>query len=300
MMGRRLASALLERGHRVRVLCLPGDAAAPALRERGAEIHYGDVTRPETLGPPLAGVETVYHLAALILAPGDAERLRAVNAEGTRNVVAAAEAAGVSHFIHVSSVSVLYSWSNPYARSKREAEGHLGATRIAHVTIVRPSLAYEDGGSVEFMRFVAHLRRPGPVLLPGGGRARKNPVHVDDLVAAFLSLAGNPKAFGKTYHFTGGEVITLRAMAEALLRHMGRPKPILGVPVWSCLLVAGLAGAWARVTGRRGLLNVQSLTGLVQDAAPEDFSARADLDWRPRPFREGLATLVSLKDALRR
>jgi nucleoside-diphosphate-sugar epimerase len=299
MMGRRLASALRARGHRTRVLCLPGDAAAEPLREKNVEIAFGDVTRAETLAPALQGVETVYHLAALILSPGDAESLRRVNAEGTRNVAAAAEAAGADHFILVSSVSVLYPWSNAYAQSKRAAESHLRATRIPHVTVVRPSLAYEDGGSVEFMRFVAHIRRPGPVLLPGGGRARKSPVHVDDLVEGFLALAGNPKAYGKTYHFTGGETITLRAMAQALLAHMGCRKPILGVPVWLCFFAALSATAWARLTGRRNLLTVQSLTGLVQDAAPEDPSVREDLGYNPRPFREGLATLVSLKNCLR-
>jgi UDP-glucose 4-epimerase len=300
MMGRRLAKALRAADHAVRVLCLPGDAASPALASHGIEVAFGDVTREETLAPALAGVTTVYHLAAVILAPENPEVLHAVNAEGTRKLVEAAAQAGVVHFIHVSSVSVLYPWSNPYSRSKRAAEDYVRRGRIPHVTIIRPSLAYEDGGSVEFMRFVAHLRRPGPVVLPGGGRARKSPVHVDDLVMGFLALAGNPKAHGKTYHFTGGEVLSLHAMARALLTHMGRPKPIVGLPLWICLPLAALAGGWSRLLGGRALVNLQSLGGLVQDAVPEDTAAAEDLGYRPRPFREGIAALTSLKDCLRR
>lgn len=299
MMGRRLAAALRARGLPTRVLCLPGDPQAEPLRAQGIEVAFGDVTRPETLPPALSGVRTVYHLAALILSPGNPEALHAVNARGTRNLVAAAEASGVSHLIHVSSISVLYPWTNPYARSKRAAESHVRASRIPHLTLVRPSLAYEDGGSVEFMRFVDHLRARPAVLLPAGGRARKNPVHVEDLVGALLALEGNAKAYGKTYHLTGGEALTLREMAHALLAHMGRPKPILGVPLWLCLLGTWGASLWARASGRSNLVTPQSLTGLVMDAAPEDPAAREDLDWRPRPFRAGIASLVSLKDCLK-
>lgn len=296
-MGRRLCAALAARGFRTRVLCLPGDPGAAALSASGVEVFPGDITRPDTLAPALAGVDIVYHLAAVLLSPLRPGAFHAVNAVGTRNVVRAAEAAGAGHFIHVSSVSVLYPWSNAYARSKRLAEEAVRGSRL-NATIVRPSLAYEDGGSAEFMRFVDHLRRFPLVLLPAGGRARKNPVHVDDLVAGFLALAGNARAFGKTYHFTGGEVLTLREMAEALLGHMGRPKPCLGFPLWAGFLAAGAAWTWSRLSREGSALTVQSLTGLVQDAVPEDGSAAADLGYRPRPFREGIATLHSLRGCL--
>lgn len=298
-MGRRLGRALVTRGFRTRALCLPADAASASLAPLGIEVVAGYITRPETLAEAVAGVDVVFHLAALVLSPLEPGAFRAVNADGTRNLVRACEAAGIRHFIHVSSVSVLYPWSNAYSRSKRESEEIVLASRLA-ATIVRPSLAYEDGGAAEFMRFVDHLRRWPVVPLPRVGRARKSPVHVEDLVAGFLALPGNPKAVGKVYHFTGGDVLTLREMARELLRHMGRPKPIVGFPLWLGLLLAGAARAAAALTGRAGALTVQSLTGLVQDAAPEDPVPAADLGYRPRPFREGLATLVSLKGCLSR
>lgn len=299
VMGRRLVRGLVTRRFRTRVLCLPADAASPELAALGAEVCPGDVTRPETLAAAVAGAEVVFHLAALVLSPLRPEAFEAVNAEGTRNLLRACAAARIRHFIHVSSVSVLYPWSNAYARSKRRAEEAVLAAPFP-VTVVRPSLAYEDGGSAEFMRFVDHLKRWPVVPLPRGGRARKSPVHVDDLVAAFLALPGNPRALGKVYHLTGGDVLTLREMAAALLRHMGRPKPCVGFPLWLGLLLCAAARAAAAVTGRAGAVTVQSLTGLVQDAAPADPGPAADLGYRPRTFREGLESLVSLKGCLSR
>jgi nucleoside-diphosphate-sugar epimerase len=299
-MGRRLA--LAGQGRSVRILCLPGDAAAavmagPANGGGRIETVSGDITLPHTLPAACAGVATLFHLAALVLSPGEAERFHAVNGEGTRNLVAAAEAAGCGHFIYVSSISVEYPRLNAYARSKAEGEKWVKRSRLAY-TIIRPTLAYTEGGAQEFMGLVAHLRRGPLVCLPTGGRARKSPVHIDDLVAGFLALPDNPKAHGKTYAFSGGEILTLREMAEALLAHMGRPKPILPVPAWICLLgLAGL-GLWAKLSGRRSAFTYQTYTGLIQDAAPSHRAAEEDLGYRPRPFREAVAHLRSLRGVL--
>jgi NADH dehydrogenase len=295
-MGRRLAAALAWRGHKVRILCLPGDSAPS---ENAIEIAYGDITRKESLPPALAGVETVFHLAAIVLSPGRPEAFRTVNADGTRNMVDAAEAAGVSHFIYVSSISVAYPASNAYSRSKLQGEEWVKGSRMRY-TIVRPTLAYEDGGAAEFMGLVHHLKRGPVAFLPAGGRARKNPVHIDDLVSGFLALPGNAEAFGKTYVFCGGETISLRRMSRLLLDHMGRPKPIVGVPAWICLMGAGALWALSKATGRPGGFTYQTYTGLVQDAAPASDSAREDLGYKPRGFTEGIASLASLKDCLRK
>lgn len=299
-MGRRLCLALAARGHRVRALCLPGDGSLPGLRAAGIDVVEGDVTRPDSLPPAVSGSGTVYHLAALLLSPLRPEAFHAVNARGTANLVRACEAAGVKHFILVSSISVNYPWSNAYSRSKALAEEIVRASRLPF-TIVRPTLAYEDGGAAEFMRFVGHLKRGPVVLLPRGGRARKCPVHVEDLVGGFVTLAGNPKALGKTYVFAGAGAVSLRDMAHLLLAHMGRKKAVVGFPLWAGFVLAGAARLWAIATGRESAVTLQSLTGLVQDAVPQDDGgAAADLGFRPRSFQEGLPSLRSLKDCLSR
>jgi nucleoside-diphosphate-sugar epimerase len=298
-MGRRLALALAERGHRVRALCLPGDPEAVRLQGCPVEVMSGDITRAETLAPALKGVRIVFHLAAVLIAPGGSDLLERVNSRGTRNLVGAAEAEGVEQFIYVSSISVEYPVSNAYARSKLLGEEWVKRSAVPF-TIIRPSLAYQDGGALEFMRFVDHLKRRGPaVWLPEGGRCLKSPVHIDDLVAGFLTLPGNPVALGKTYAFSGGENLTLKEMARLLLIHMGRPKPIWAIPGWLCLPVVAALWAFSKATGSGNPFTWQTYTGLVQDAAPPHLAARRDLGYRPRPFHQGLATLTSLRDCLR-
>ena len=300
VMGQKLvrALALTYSHHKIRVLCLPGDAAADRLKNDAVEIVYGDITRPETLVSALKGVETVYHLAAVILAPGHPEIFLRVNVEGTRNLLEASMVAGVVHFIYVSSVSVLYPSLNAYARSKLAAEELVKNSGLPRFTIVRPALAYEDGGSAEFMHFVDYLRRGKVIFLPAGGEAKKNPVHIEDLVQGFLALLDNPRVDGKIYHFAGGEIVTLRQMAESLLLYMGKPKVVLSVPIWACRLGVAAMGVWTRLSGKPHLFTAQSLSGLLEDAVPNLHEAREDLGYRPRSFSQGLEELHSLRNCL--
>ena len=71
------------------------------------DIRIGDITKPETLAGCFDGVETVYHLAAVLIVY-DPSLFQKINVEGTRNIIDASIKAGVKHFILVSSASVTY------------------------------------------------------------------------------------------------------------------------------------------------------------------------------------------------
>ena len=284
VIGSRLVYGLVRAGHRVRVLTLPGDPYVSRLAGLDCEVVFGSVTEAASLRGACQGVETVFHLAAVLL-NDRADVFQRVNADGTRNLAKAAIDAGVKHFILCSSISVTYPWTTPYNASKREAERIVREQTAMCWTIVRPTLAYNENGGEEYRAFVNFLKR-GPVgIFVGRGRARKNPVHVDDLMRGFLAIPGNPKTYGKTYPFCGGEPITLWEMGRLALAHEGIAKPFMPVPVWLCRLAAGLMGA----TMRRAPFTAHAIAGLTQDAVPDWSEARGDLGYQPVGFREGLA-----------
>jgi nucleoside-diphosphate-sugar epimerase len=287
MLGAPLAGALAGRGHRVRVLTLPGDRSPDNLRGVSCEIVRGDVSDMGSLGGIFDGVRTVYHLAAVII--GDRDSIWRVNVEGTRNMVAGAAAAGVEHFVHVSSVAVMYPDSTPYARSKVEGERIVTGQRDMNVTIVRPTLIYGKGGGREFTMFVEYLDRYPVVPFIGRGSARKKPIHVDDLVTGLAAVAGNPLTYGKTYHLCGGQEISIREMARLVLRSQGRSKPIVSVPLW---IVKGLAVILEK-TMKSPPLTRYAISRIVQDAAPDGSEARNDLGLKPMGFEEGIGRVLS-------
>ena len=287
-MGRRLVRGLVEQGNRVRVLDRPGTR----LDGEDAELVHGDVTDPASLAGVFDGVDTVFHLAAILIAydPAAFER---VNVGGTRNVLQGAEAAGVKHFIMVSSASVVYPHTTAYSRSKRECERMVREQRGMQWTIVRPTLAYNEHGGEEFRMFLDYLRKYPVVPFIGRGRALKNPVHVDDLMRGFLAVVGNPVAYGKTYNFSGGEEIPIWDLAHLMLKHQGISKPFLPLPISLCKAVAKvLEGRMARPP-----LTWNVIAGITQDANLDNSEARRDLGYTPIGVREGLQRCYPISQA---
>jgi nucleoside-diphosphate-sugar epimerase len=279
--GSRMVSSFRARGHDVRALVLPGDPLAARLGE--AQILHGDVTQPETLGAAFVGAEIVYHLAAVLLCE-KAELFQRVNVEGTRNVVAAAEAAGIRHLIHISSASVVYPNTTHYSRSKRQAEDAVTACRKPQWTIVRPTLVYDGDGGLEFKLYADFVKRYPVVPLMAGGRAKKRPVHVADLLSGLLAMAGNPITFGKTYNLSGGDTVTLRELAQLMLERQGLSKPMLSLPAGPCRLGAWL---WGKLN-HHPLLMEHTIAGLTQDADLDPAAAMQDLGYQPIGVREGI------------
>ena len=281
VMGTRLVKRLLGLGWQVRALVLPGDPQRSRVAELGADIHEGDVSDAASLTGACAGVDTVYHLAAVIISHDPAVFER-VNLGGTVNVVAQARAAGVEHFVYVSSASVVYPRLTPYAQSKPDAEAIVKRAGMA-CTIARPTLVYEAGGGQEIMMFLDYLRRFPVVPFIGAGRAVKRPVWSEDVVDGLVRMAGNRTAWGKTYNLSGAEPISMLELAQLLLQHHDRPRPFVHLPVPLCRALAR-AG---RLFAERPPLTLSAIAGIVNDADLDPSEAMRDLGYRPLGVREG-------------
>jgi nucleoside-diphosphate-sugar epimerase len=293
VIGSRLVRGLCDHGHKVRVVTLPGDPLVSRLAGLSAEIFYGDVSDAGSLENVCDGADAVFHLAAVLLNDNEAVFER-VNAGGTRNLVDAARTAGVKHFIFCSSISVTYPHTTPYNASKRDAERYVKAEcGDMHWTIVRPTLAYNESGGEEYRIFVDFLKKYPVGFFIGRGRARKNPVHVDDLMTGFLAIPGNPKSYGKTYPFCGSEAISLWEMGRLSLEREGASRVFVPLPVWLCKLAAS---AMALVMKRRPF-SQHVIAGMTLDALPDWSEAREDLGYQPMGFRQGLASLPPYQDA---
>ena len=283
VMGTTLVKGLLERGNRVRVLDIPNHPHRKRLEGSGAEILEGDISRMDSIAGAFDGVKTIYHLAAVLIS-NDPSVFQRVNVQGTRNMIDGGLRCGAEHFILVSSISVTYPYTTPYSLSKRETERLVKEQDRMKYTIIRPTLAYNEYGGQEFMMFLEYLMKYPVVPFIGRGDALKNPVHVDDLMRGFLAIPNNPKAYGKTYPFCGGEALPIREMAKLMLRHKRAERPFVHLPLPLCkLLAAGMSA-----TMKNPPLTWNAIAGVSQHANPDWSEAKADLGYNPIGFREGL------------
>ena len=248
VMGARLVHGLVKAGWKVRVLTLPNDPYVSRLEGLDCDIFYGDVSDAKTLQGAFEGIEIVYHLAAIIITH-DPGLFQKINVQGTQNMLDQAVAAGVKQFIYVSSASVVYPKTTIYSESKRECERIIKQNDKMNYTIVRPTLVYEKDGAQEFMMFLDYLNKYPVVPFIGRGRSLKNPVHTRDTLQGLQAVVGNEKAYGKIYNLSGGEEISIWDLGKLMLKHQGKKKLFIPVPVIVCKLIAILMkGVMKRVS----------------------------------------------------
>lgn len=291
-MGSRLVERLVGGGHAVRAIGLPDDPGQRRIRELGAEYVGVDIRDADALSGAFLGADRVVHLAALILSPLHPQRFEAINAQGTRNVVQAARRQGVAKLVHVSSISVEYRRQNAYSLSKRAAEDAVRASGMDW-TILRPTLAWGAPLATEYVAFAKAVARWPLLPLPGGGKARKSPVHVDDLAAAFESSLFHHRSRNAVLPLCGPRTVTLKDMAGLIRSARGTRGWTVPIP---SLLARFAIGSYSRACAARGTppaFDWQTYTGLVEEAAPDGSEARRLLEWNPRPFdprMDGLGT----------
>jgi len=245
--GSRLAAIRAGRGDRVTVL---GQANTPAedanvarLREVGVRVVNASVTDPGALGAAMAGVEIVVHLAAAqheMNVPH--AHFRAVNVDGTRNVLEAARAAGVRRVVHGSTIGVYGSADgvideetpcrpdNIYGRTKLEGE-RLAVSYTGRVPVVAVRIPEVYGpGDRRLLKLFRAVQR-GRFVRIGPGRNLHHPMFVDDLVAGIMSVATHPDAPGQVLLFAGCEAVTTDQMVDAVAEAVGAPPPRLRLPL---------------------------------------------------------------------
>jgi dihydroflavonol-4-reductase len=245
--GLALACHLLAGGYGVRALARrPMDARDQA--PSGIEFVTGDVRDTAVVEEALAGIDTVYHLAAVFRRAGvpDSE-YRSVHVDATRNLVERSAAAGVRRFVHCSTVGVHgdvereapatedapFKPGDIYQETKLEGE-QVAVSTAQHVglplTVVRPGPIYGPGER-RFLKMIGGVAK-GRFMLVGDGSPRFQMVYVEDLVRG-LQLAGEtPAAVGKTYILAGDEAPTLNELIHEIADVARVPAPRLRIPVW--------------------------------------------------------------------
>jgi NADH dehydrogenase len=244
--GSHVVPELIGGGHHVLALVRSGAAGRlvldrlPSAARDNVDLRTGDVDDPTGLGVALAGADAIVHLVALARDRSAGRDLDRVNVEGTRNMIKAAEAAGIRRLVHLGALGVVDDPRLHYASSKARAEQLVRASALDW-TILKPSLMWGERDG--FFNIVAGLVRisPGVVPVPGDGRSRFQPLAVSDAAVAIRLSIERPATIGASYDLGGPHYWTYREITREVLRGMGSRRLIVPLPVALISLVAGTA-----------------------------------------------------------
>jgi len=218
------------RSRELPVRCLVRDARrATALGALGCELVEGDMTDPASVHRAAEGVDTVVHLVAI--RQGHEEQFRRVMVDGTRDLLAAANEAGVARFLHMSALGTSEQTKDlvPYFRAKWDTEQLVRGSGIDHV-IFRPSFVFGRGGGI--LPTFAKLARLAPVTpIVGSGRRRIQPIWADDVATYFADAVNHDGVAGRTFELGGPDVVTWDEFWNRLKAVRGMRRPSVHVPV---------------------------------------------------------------------
>lgn len=310
-MGQAVVRGLLAQGHEVRSLAR---GPYPELAELGVVVFRGDVADPSSVALALEGCEAVIHTAAKAGVWGPWAEFERANVEGTRVLLAAAQAAGVGRFVHTSSPSVVFDGQShvgateampypehflaPYPATKAAAERLVLAANGPHFATValRPHLIWGPGDPHLLPR-LAKAARAGRLPQVGDGKQVVDATFVDNAAQAHLDalarLSPGAACAGKAYFIAQDEPQPTFDLVNQLLEAAGAP-PVKG------LVPAGMAYVLGSILeGLHGLIPALGEPRMTRFVAAELATSHAfDLSAARRDL--GYAPGVSHQEGLRR
>lgn len=290
--GTHLVNRLLHEGHAVAVLAR--DPRKTRNRyNHPVETVPGDVLDHASVAAAASGRDAVIHLVGIIHENGP-QTFDRMHREATENVIAAAEAAGVPRYLHMSAMGTGEDSPSEYGRSKAAGERAVRASRLSW-TIFRPSIVFGPGDG--FVSLLAPIVRYNPGFIPviGPGTTRFQPVSIRDVARVFAVALGESGTAGRSFEVGGPEVLTLNEIYREIAAAVGRPgKRLVHFPLWyGRLLAAGFE--WL---ARRGVLSAPPLTrdqlrSLSRDNVGDVSDTVATFDGEWKRFRQGIREYLS-------
>ena len=300
VIGRPTVRQLVAAGHVV-VGMTRKEERAGEIREAGAEPVVCDAFDAEALREAVVAAKPEVVLHALTALPPrfdpKSDYLAATNRvreEGTRNLVAAAKAAGAGRVV-AESVAFFYEPEGDWVKSEeaplfRDPPGRFAAGCDALVSLESqvleagepegvvlrfgwfygPGTYYDRGGSVA----EETLKRRYPIIGPGEGRFSF--IHTEDAAAAYVAALDHGSS--GVYNVVDDDPAPLREWLPIYAEALGA-KPPRRVPGWLARLVAGRDLASTAIT-MRGAANAK---------------AKRELDWQPAhpSWRQGFSAALA-------
>jgi uncharacterized protein YbjT (DUF2867 family) len=228
-----VGSALLRRlvADQRQVRCLVRDPRRLGAQRVRVQIALGDLTDPPSFRNALRGVSTVVHLAASIRDQprGSIEELNGI---ATWRMVEAAERSGVERFLFFSVLDASTHHRARFFRAKALAEQAVREASVQSI-VFASSIIYAPGDP--YLTLLARLALLPAMPVSGRGHALYQPIWAEDVadcvIGALRGAGGSSDGARHTrFELAGPDTLSYNEIARAVMRSLGRSRPLLHVP----------------------------------------------------------------------
>jgi uncharacterized protein YbjT (DUF2867 family) len=269
---------LLEAGNRVR--CLVREPARLSGRAWASQVETvaGDVLRPASLAPALAGIDTAYYL---VHSMREGVQFHQRDLEAARNFGVAARAAGVRRLIYLGGLGDPAADLSHHLRSRQQTGQ---ALREAGPLVTEFRAAVIVGaGSISF-EMVRYLTERLPLMVcPRWVFTRIQPIAIRDVLAYLVDALEVEASAGQIVEIGGADVLTYAEMLQRYARVRGLSRLIVPVPVltprlsaywvhWMTPIPASIAHPLIQGLRNEVIIRDQKAARLFPTIAPIDYA----------------------------
>jgi nucleoside-diphosphate-sugar epimerase len=310
--GSHLVDSQLAQGHQVRAADLNLERLAHARGNPRLEEAHGDISEAGFLAELVQDVDVVYHLASahLDVSQGN-DTYHRVNVTATRQLLVAAQAAGVQHFVHCSSNGVLGEIetlpadettpchpTNIYEQTKllgEQAALAFAAKSGFSVVVARPAWVYGPRcpRTARLLRMVGR----GRFLMFGNGRTLRHPIYVADAVRGLeqCATAGTP---GEIYFLAGEKAVTLNELVKTMAEAMQVKLRVIRLPLALGIVAGHVVQAAFQPLRLHPPISRRTIDFFIKDNAYRTEKAQRDLGFRAQAdLRAGILKTLAVAEA---
>ena len=232
--GGHLARRLLADGHHV-VLLTRGASRRSASSNMNANFVTSDLSDPTVLADAFSGCDAVAHCAGINREIGK-QTYQKVHVEATRNVVKAAQQAGVRKILLMSFLRARPNCGSAYHESKWAAEEIVRNSGLDY-TIIRAGVVYGLGDHM--LDHLSHAVHTFPLFAMVGLKEKSiRPLAIDDLIEVLHAALVEDRLGCNTVAVTGPEELHLSEAVRRVARIAGETIWMVRIPVWSHYILA--------------------------------------------------------------
>ncbi len=223
--GGEICRLLAAAGMPVRALVRATSAPAKkaALQSLGAELVEGDLKDAASLRDACQGVTAVFSTASATISRQPGDSLQTVDCDGQIDLIDAARAAGVAHFIYVSAHLTV---DCPLTEAKRAVEHHLQQSGLTY-TILQPAQFMEIWLS-PFLGFDAANAR---AQIFGTGQNAVSWISLRDVAQFAVAALDNPAARNAVIPLGGPAALSPLAVVAIFEQLTGRSFAVQHIPL---------------------------------------------------------------------
>lgn len=193
-------------------------------------------------------------------------------------------------------IVVLSSTSRYTKNNSRDTNDQLLALRLAEAEervqawaesrgiewiILRPTLIYGLGKDKNISEIARFIRRFGLFSLFDKASGLRQPIHVQDVANACLSVLQTPTSVNRAYNISGAEILTYREMVVRIFSAMNKRPRLFSIPLWLFALAVGIVRCLPRYRKWSSAMAERMNRDMVFDHS----EAERDFGFKPRGFQ---------------